>query len=361
VSVLDLVPRAAGTSATEALRHSLDLARLADRLGYTRLWYAEHHNAGFLASTAPDLMIALAAPVTERIRLGAGGVMLPNHAALQVAERYRMLEALAPGRIDLGLGRAPGTDGVTAMALRGSAEAVHADPFRQKLAELFAFADDRFPDDHPYRTVRAQPADVPLPPVWILGSSAYGAGLAASLGLPYGFAGHFSDLPPELPLRAYRDAFTPSGNDARPYALVTLAVIAAETEDEVARQVALFEVNVGRAFTGRPAGWVDADAALAYAFTDRERAIATAFRARVIAGTPDDVATRIGAVVDRTGADEVMVSLMAAYDPGVRRRTLELMASAFGLRGGGVASGRTLPSDDDAHTSSPHPPPEGVR
>jgi luciferase family oxidoreductase group 1 len=339
VSVLDLVPRAAGTSATEALRHSLDLARLADRLGYARLWYAEHHNAGFLASTAPDLMIALAAPVTGRIRLGAGGVMLPNHAALQVAERYRLLEALAPGRIDLGLGRAPGTDGVTAMALRGSAEAVHADTFRHKLAELFAFADDRFPDGHPYRTVRAEPADVPLPPVWILGSSAYGAGLAASLGLPYGFAGHFSDLPPEVPLRAYRDAFAPSGVADRPYALVTLAVIAAETADEVARQLALFEVNVARAFTGQPSGWTDADAARAYRFTDRERAVATTFRARVIAGPPDDVARRILEVVDRTGADEVMLSLMAAYDPRVRLRTLELMATAFGLPAGGVPAG----------------------
>jgi luciferase family oxidoreductase group 1 len=224
LSVLDLVPRAAGLGAGDALRQSLDLARLADRLGYTRLWYAEHHNAAFLASTAPDLMIALAAPVTRRIRLGAGGVMLPNHAALQVAERYRMLEALAPGRIDLGLGRAPGTDGATAMALRGSAEAVRADTFPHKLAELIAFARDDFPDGHPYRTVRAQPADVPLPPLWILGSSAYGADLAASLGLPYGFAGHFSDLPPELPLRAYREGFVP-GVLERPYALLTLAVI----------------------------------------------------------------------------------------------------------------------------------------
>jgi luciferase family oxidoreductase group 1 len=332
LSVLDLVPRAAGISAGEALRQSLDLARLADRLGYTRLWYAEHHNAAFLASTAPDLMIALAAPLTRRIRLGAGGVMLPNHAALQVVERYRMLEAMAPGRIDLGLGRAPGTDGATAMALRGSAEAVRADTFPHKLAELIAFARDDFPDGHPYRSVRAHPADVPLPPLWILGSSAYGADLAATLGLPYGFAGHFSDLPPELPLRAYRERFVP-GVLERPYALLTLAVITAETTAEVDRQVALFEVNVGRAFTGQPAGWVDADAALAYAFSERERAIATAFRARVIAGSPADVRERIVVLAARTGADEVMVSLMAAYDGAVRERSLTLLAEAFGLGG----------------------------
>jgi luciferase family oxidoreductase group 1 len=278
-------------------------------------------------------MIAMAAPVTSRIRLGAGGVMLPNHAALQVVERYRMLEAMAPGRIDLGLGRAPGTDGTTAMALRGSAEAVRTDTFPQKLAELIAFARDDFPDGHPYRSVRAHPADVPLPPLWILGSSAYGAELAAGLGLPYGFAGHFSDLPPELPLRAYRDAFAPGGALERPYALLTLAVITAETTAEVDRQVALFEVNVGRAFTGQPAGWVDADAALAYAFSDRERAIAATFRARAIAGTPDDVRERIVALADRTGADEVMVSLMAAYDGAVRERSLTLLAEAFGLGG----------------------------
>jgi luciferase family oxidoreductase group 1 len=339
LSLLDLVPRAAGSSAGEALRHSVELAALADGLGYTRLWYAEHHNAGFLASTAPDLMIALAAPLTRRIRLGAGGVMLPNHAALQIAERYRMLEALAPGRIDLGLGRAPGTDGATAMALRGSAAAVHADTFPQKLAELIAFADDRFPDDHPYRSVRAEPADVRLPPLWILGSSAYGAELAASLGLPYGFAGHFSDLPPELPLRAYRDHFTQGGPLERPHALLTLAVIVAETPTEVARQVALFEVNVARAFTGQSAGWTDAEAAFAYTFSERERAIASTRLARVIAGTPDDVVARIAAVARSTGADEVMVSLMAAYDPAVRMRSLELLAEVSGLtHGGGTGS-----------------------
>lgn len=331
LSVLDLVPRAAGTSAGEALRQSLDVARLADRLGYTRLWYAEHHNNPQLASTAPDLMIALAAPATERIRLGAGGVMLPNQAALQVVERYRMLEALAPGRVDLGLGRAPGTDGATAMALRGSADAVRTDSFPPKLAELLAFAGDGFPDGHPYRSVHAEPADVPLPPLWILGSSGYGADLAADLGLPYAFAGHFSDLPPELPLRAYRDGFRARGALARPHALLTLAVIVAESEADVARQVALFEVNVARTFTRKPAGWVDADAALAYVFDPQERAIANTFRARVIAGTPDDVAARITALADRAGADEVMVSLMAAYDARVRERSLTLLADAFGL------------------------------
>jgi luciferase family oxidoreductase group 1 len=333
LSVLDLVPRAAGTSASDALRHSVDLARLADRLGFTRLWYAEHHNAAFLASTAPDLMIALATQVTERIRLGAGGVMLPNHAALQVAERYRMLEALAPGRIDLGLGRAPGSDQATAMALRGSAEAVRADTFPQKLAELLAFAGDTFPDGHPYGSVRAQPADVPLPPLWILGSSGYGARLAAELGLPYGFAGHFSDLPPEGPLRDYRASFRPGGRTARPHALLTLAVVVGATPAEVAGQVALFEVNIARTFTGQAAGWTDPAAALAYRFDERERAIASTFRARLLAGTPDEVAGSIRSAAERTGADEVMVSLMAGYDPAVRARSLEALAEAFELPG----------------------------
>jgi alkanesulfonate monooxygenase SsuD/methylene tetrahydromethanopterin reductase-like flavin-dependent oxidoreductase (luciferase family) len=150
--------------------------------------------------------------------------------------------------------------------------------------------------------------------------------------LPYAFAGHFSDLPPELPLRAYRDGFRVRGALPRPHALLTLAVIVAESEADVARQVALFEVNVARTFTRQPAGWVDAEAALAYVFDDRERAIANTFRARVIAGTPDDVASRIAALADRAGADEVMVSLMAAYDFETRARSLTLLADAFEVR-----------------------------
>jgi luciferase family oxidoreductase group 1 len=339
LSVLDLIPRAEGTTSSQALRQSLEIARLVDRLGYTRLWYAEHHNMANIASTTPSIMIALAAEATERIRVGSGGVMLPNHAALQVAEAFRMLESLAPGRIDLGLGRAPGTDATTAMALRGSVSAVEQDLFPAKLAELMAFGRNSFPDRHPYKSVSAQPDDVPLPPLWLLGSSAYSAHLAASLGVGYGFAAHFSDLPPEGPMRAYRDEFESQGTLDAPHALLTLSVIVADTQDEVERQTSGFMVNIAQALTSQRVRLLDPEEARRYAFTPRERAIAESFKAKLIAGTPEVVKSRIDELVARTGADEVMVSTMV-YDFAARKRSLELLAEAFDLQSAVAPAGR---------------------
>src|SRR5438309_6963296 len=182
LSVLDLSPVAAGSSGAISLRNSLDLARLADRLGFTRYWVAEHHNLPSIASSAPDIMIGQLAAATARIRVGSGGVMLPNHAPLMVAERFKVLEALFPGRIDLGLGRAPGTDPVTAYALRRRQDADGEDDFLQRFNELIAFDTNEFPQGHPFREVRAMPQDVALPPIWVLGSSGYSAQLAAMIG-----------------------------------------------------------------------------------------------------------------------------------------------------------------------------------
>src|SRR5256885_80143 len=167
LSVLDLSPVAAGSSGAISLRNSLDLARLADRLGYTRYWLAEHHNLPSIASSAPDIMIGQVAAATERIRVGSGGVMLPNHAPLMVAERFKVLEALFPGRIDLGLGRAPGTDPVTSYALRRRQNGAEDEDFLQRFQELILFDDSAFPAGHPFRSVRAMPQDVPLPPIWL--------------------------------------------------------------------------------------------------------------------------------------------------------------------------------------------------
>jgi luciferase family oxidoreductase group 1 len=193
LSVLDLSPVTTATPGSAALRNSLDLARLADRLGYARYWLAEHHNLASIASSAPEVMIGQVAAATSRIRVGSGGVMLVNHAPLMVAERFKVLEALFPGRIDLGLGRAPGTDPVTSYALRRRQDTREGDDFLERFQELMLLERGGFPPEHPFRNVHAMPTDVALPPIWLLGSSGYSAELAAAVGMGFAFAHHFSD------------------------------------------------------------------------------------------------------------------------------------------------------------------------
>jgi len=198
------------TRGSVALRNSLDLARLAGRLGYKRYWVAEHHNLANIASTSPEIMIGQIAAVTPRIRVGSGGVMLPNHAPLMVAERFKVLEALFPGRIDLGLGRAPGTDPVTSYALRVRQDSQGGDEFLERFQELLLLAENGFPEGHPFRSVRAMPADVALPPIWLLGSSRYGEALAAACGTGFAFAHHFADYDAASVMLSYRENFKPS-------------------------------------------------------------------------------------------------------------------------------------------------------
>ena len=203
LSILDLTPITHGTSSRQALRTSVELAVLADRLGYHRLWFAEHHNSPGLASAAPEIMIAHVADRTTHLRVGSGGVMLPNHAPLKIAETFRLLEALHPGRIDLGLGRAPGTDPRTAFAMRRSREAMTADDYPELLAELIAF-DSGFPAGHPFEAIPAVPVDTRLPPLWLLGSSDFSARLAAETGLGFAFAAHINAAGAVPALRDYR-------------------------------------------------------------------------------------------------------------------------------------------------------------
>ena len=193
LSVLDLSPVTTATPGSAALRNSLDLARLADRLGYKRYWVAEHHNLANIASSSPEIMIGQIAAATSHLRVGSGGVMLPNHAPLMVAERFKVLEALFPGRIDLGLGRAPGTDQVTSYALRARQDARQGDDFLERFQELLLLERGGYPEGHPFRKVHAVPSDVALPPIWLLGSSSYSAQLAAAAGLGFAFAHHFAD------------------------------------------------------------------------------------------------------------------------------------------------------------------------
>ena len=209
LSILDLSPVSAGSTAAQALRNSLDLARHADGLGFRRYWVAEHHNLPAIASSAPDIMIGQIAAVTKNMRVGSGGVMLPNHAPLMVAERFKVLEALYPGRIDLGLGRAPGTDPATSYALRRRQGISEEDDFLERFNELMLLETRAFPAGHPFHNVRAMPSDVPLPPIYLLGSSDYSAQLAGHIGAAFSFAHHFADFDAAEAMRLYRDNFKP--------------------------------------------------------------------------------------------------------------------------------------------------------
>src|ERR1700709_2680400 len=228
LSVLDLSVVTTGTRPAAALRNSIDLARHVDALGYSRYWLAEHHNLPSVASPAPEIMIGQIAAVTKNIRVGAGGGMLPNHAPLMVAERFKMLEALFPGRIDLGLGRAPGTDGATAHALRSRLDRREGDDFLERLQELILGEPRGFPAGHPYNNVVAMPDDVPLPPIWLLGSSDYSSELAAQVGMGFAFAHHLASHDAVDALINYRSRFKPSGWRSTPSAILAVAIVASE-------------------------------------------------------------------------------------------------------------------------------------
>ena len=274
-----------------------------------------------IASTTPEIMIALAGGATERIKVGSGGVMLPNHAPLKVAETYKMLEALYPGRVDLGIGRAPGTDPASAMALRGgSREALWAEDFPQRLGELIAYGEGRM------GTVSAMPLDVPLPEVFLLGSSDFSAHLAASMGLGFAFAAHFSDLDPAAPMLAYRREFQAVGLLERPYAILTVQAVCADTEEEARRLATSVLVSFARLRTGQRAVLLPPEEAEAYPFSPQEAAVAAGVRQRMIVGTPDAVRGRIEELAARTEADEVMVTTMI-HGHAARLRSYELLAA----------------------------------
>ncbi|MFD6417857.1 LLM class flavin-dependent oxidoreductase [Streptomyces sp. NPDC060194] len=342
LSVLDLVTVGAGRTATDALRASVDIARLADRRGFHRHWIAEHHSMPGVASSSPAVILSHLAAHTRRIRLGSGGVMLPNHAPLVIAEQFGTLEALAPGRIDLGLGRAPGTDGATAAALRRSDRLNEgADDFPQQLMELTRFLDDDFPDGHPYARIHAVPGPVQAtspggvqdphrPPIWLLGSSGFSARLAGQLGLPFAFAHHFSAQNTIPALDLYRESFRPSELLDAPYALIGVAALAADDEKEAERQVLTGALSMLRLRTGRPGLIPTPDEAAAHPFTPMEREFVDSWLHNIVYGTPDAVRTGLDDLQKRTGADELMLTANA-HGPEARLRSYELIADAYGL------------------------------
>jgi len=249
LSILELSPVGVGVAPSQAVRDSVELARAAERLGLVRYWLAEHHNMASIAASAPEVLIAAVAAATERIRVGAGGIMVPNHAPLHVVEAFRTLEALHPGRIDLGLGRAPGTDPVASSALRHS-----EDPeVNHLLAELFAFERGEFPEDHPYARITPMPSDVRIGELWMLGSTLAGASIAAQLGLRYAFAGHFAMRHAEEALALYRRHFQASNELARPYAMLAVTAVCGETDAQAEQLAAPIRLSIVRSRTGRSA------------------------------------------------------------------------------------------------------------
>lgn len=329
LSVLDLSPVPSGTAPSAALRETLELARTVEAAGYHRIWLAEHHNIPSVVSSTPEVMIAAVAAVTKDIRVGSGGIMLPNHSPLKVAETFRVLAGLHPGRIDLGIGRAPGTDQRTALALRRSREALGADDFPEQYAEMRAYAEG-FPAGHPFAPITAQPSDVPLPPVWILGSSAYGGQAAAALGTGFAYAGHFGELDPAGVIGSYREMFQPSPEQAEPHAIVSFAAIVAETEER-AQQLALAnELSILRLRSGRPGPMPTTEEAAAYPWTAEERAAVKQWAGLASVGTPDQVAAELADRTRRAGADELMV-ITSVHDPVERRYSYDLLANAWGL------------------------------
>ncbi|SFU18233.1 LLM class flavin-dependent oxidoreductase [Mesorhizobium sp. YR577] len=322
LSVLDLSPITEGSTASQSLANTLDLARHAERLGYNRYWLAEHHNMAGIASAATSVVIAHVAGGTKTIRVGAGGIMLPNHAPLVIAEQFGTLAALHPGRIDLGLGRAPGTDMNTARALRRNLEA-GVDNFPQDVVELINY----FAPAEPGQRVRAVPGEGQNVPVWILGSSTYGAQLAAMLGLPYAFASHFAPAELEHAIDIYRSRFQPSQFLDKPYVMLGLNVFAAETDAEAKFLFTSLQQAFVNLRTGHP-GPLPAPVENYDADLDpMAKAMLAQALSCAIVGSPQTVRAGLDAFIRRTGADELMVTAQM-FDHAARIRSFEILAEA---------------------------------
>jgi luciferase family oxidoreductase group 1 len=339
LSVLDLVPVRTDQSTADAVAASLRLAQTADRLGFTRYWVAEHHNMPAVAATSPPVMIAYLAAHTSQLRVGSGGVMLPNHAPLAVAEQFSLLEAAYPGRIDLGIGRAPGSDPVTSIALRGAAgrDDTDIENFANYLDDVVALMGRRgvrVPIPRHNYILKATPAAKTEPRMWLLGSSMYSAHLAAAKGLPYVFAHHFSGHGTEEALRVYRNEFVPSDVAAEPITFLTVNAAVAPTHDEAVTLMLPNLQMMARLRTGQPLGPLDlVEDAEARELAAHEQKIIESGRRRAVVGTPEEAAEQVHALADKFGVDEVMVNPVASSrrgtDPATapaREVTLELLA-----------------------------------
>jgi luciferase family oxidoreductase group 1 len=344
LSVLDQSPVRDGQTPADAIRETLDLARAADRLGYHRYWLAEHHSTPGLAGTAPEVLIAEVANHTRRIRVGSGGVMLTHYSPLKVAEQFRLLETLHPGRIDLGLGRAPGGDSRAALALRRGARPPAGgrvpDPwaedevagFPDQVGDLIGFIADDLPPEHRFAAVRAMPAGSGVPEIWLLGSTDASAACAAHFGTAFSFA-HFINADGGAAVtRAYARAFRPSPRLSAPRASAAVFVVCADAEGEAARLSRSRDLFIVRLYTGRVGPYPSVEEAERYPYSPREQAIVHHARQRTVAGAPEQVRGRLLALAGEYGVDELVI-VTITHDPKARLRSYELLAEAFGLPG----------------------------
>ena len=331
LSVLDQSTAASGAAQDIAIRETLALARRCDALGYHRFWVSEHHNNASIVGTAPEILVAAIAATTLRIRVGSAGVMLPHYSALKVAEQFRVLEAIAPGRIDLGVGRAPGSDLLTAHALNPHADA--AVEFPRQVRDLEAWVGGRELDDgHPFAAIHAHPTGPTEPELWILGSSDYGAELAAYFGLPYAFAYFFTEgRGCAEALELYRRNYRPSLRHRSPQATICVWALAAEADAEARRLLKTREHWRAGFERGLRRPLVTPEEADAYPYSDVERDAIARLRARAIVGTADTVAARLRELAGRFGLDELVI-VTWTHDPAARHRSYELLAQEFDLR-----------------------------
>ena len=329
LSILDQSPIISGHSTAQAIAETIKLAREADRLGYYRYWLAEHHSLMALADPCPEILAARVAAETKRIRVGTGGVMLPHYSPLKVAEQFRMLEALYPQRIDLGIGRAPGGDRTTAMAL-GQGQYSNAEDFPEQVQFLVAYLDDAMPASHPFGKIKVQPLGPTAPPVWLLGSSDYSGALAAQLGLNFSFAHFISADGGDSVMRDYKRNFQPSAREAKPQALLTVFAICAESDAEAERRAAsidLWRLNMDYGLNQPVPTQAEAEARQ---YNEAERQRIAYNRRRLVFGAPDTVKARLLELQAQFEADELMIiTITGSYE--TRLESYRLLARAFEL------------------------------
>ncbi len=329
LSVLDQSVALVGRPQAEAIRHTIALARYCEEIGYDRFWVSEHHSNDAIVGTAPEVLLAAIGALTTRIRIGSAGIMLPHYSPLKVAEQFRVLEAIAPGRIDMGLGRAPGSDGLTALALNPSADQ-RPQQFPSDVIDLMAWVEGRpLRDQHPFRRIKAAPQGDTFPETWMLGSSDYGAQVAAHLGLPYAFAWFFTDgLGGEEAIRLYQSTYQPSPRHPKPHAALCVWALAAETEAEAHHHFqsrARFRLLRDRGIFG---AIESPEVAAAYPYSDAERARMVDYRNRNFVGTGPDVAARIRELAERLDVQEMAI-VTWAWDEDVRKTSYRLILEAM--------------------------------
>lgn len=331
LSILDLAKFTEETkTASEVLNQSTEMAKLADKLGYTRYWFAEHHNTSMIMSMFPEIMVAHVASQTDRIRVGTGGVMLPNHSAFNVAERFAMLEALHPGRIDLGIGRAPGTDGRTAFALRRTWDAIKHDIFPDQLTELLGFLGHNLPEKHPFVNIKASPDAALTPEIYMLGSSTGGVQFAIEKGLPFVFAAQINAELAVPVLKMYRQRFRPSVYLQEPKSMLSIMVFTAETDEEAYYQAAPAILHWTLLTTGKTIVNPTFEEALSYKYSLQEEAVKERIMQKFVIGTPDKVAEELLRWANETMVDEIIIFDLYSQMEG-RRKGYSLLARELGL------------------------------